>query len=201
MFAESRELVTPAAVSTTTDPPSVADQTAAAAVDAVRSDGGSSVSWTDIAQLVVAVASLGFVTLQLRHIRKVASDDFDQRRRQATFDYLVNTQQERSKRSSEVPPTTAANLKAFIEAALHEDAKERKAIVKYLNYYERLAAGVNNGVFEIEIVNVLWGSTIIEIADNYHDFITNFQSNKTNLWQELVKLSNDLKVLRSTQSK
>ena len=146
--------------------------------------------WTifsDIAQILIGLFTLIFVSLQIRHLRKVAQTDFDQRRRQATFDYISNTQDELRSRSKDIPLTSDPNLDTFIC-----NESNRKAITRYLNYYERLSAGVNHGVFEIDIVDVLWGTTIINIYRKYQHFMENSPTDKDALWKELRILAIEL---------
>lgn len=153
--------------------------------------------WTDVLQVVLGVVTLVLVLIQIRRLQRTASEDLDQRRRQATLDFLTSMQTERRLRSAGVEPTGSANFQAFLQRAMHQGSTEEDKVKKFLNFYERLAVGTNHRVFEVEVVNALWGSIIVSIFDNYRPWIDAYRTrrNNHNLWIDLEKLADRLRSL------
>jgi len=169
-----------ASISTSASPTSLKIKVPPPIVEKTQTDSFWTMQISDFVQILIGLFALAVVYEQIRQLREVAQKDFDQRRRQATFDYISNTQNELRSRSKDIPLTSDPNLDTFIC-----NEANRKAINKYLNYYERLSAGVNHGVFEIDIVDVLWGTTIINIYRKYKHFMETSPTDKDALWKEL----------------
>ena len=174
-------------ISTSASPTSLKINVPPPIVEKTQTDSFWTMQVSDFAQILIGLLTLIVLYVQIFRLRKVAQTDFDQRRRQATFDYISNTQDELRSRSKDIPLTSDPNLDTFIC-----NESNRKAITRYLNYYERLSAGVNHGVFEIDIVDVLWGTTIINIYRKYQNFMENSPTDKDALWKELRILAIEL---------
>ena len=210
----------------------VSTTTIVAASDTELSDSesaGIDVNWFQTVQVLIAAAGVLLVSQQLRQIKRNAKSDFDQRRKESTFDYLVGTQSLLSERSRKIPKSQEKEeLAAFLKVAMTDESSNsgvegqqnptsstpecgetgeqiagdpktnRAAIIKLLNYYERLAAGVNHDVYEFNIVNVVWGGVILEVVDRYKEFMgwyRRFRA-KPELWTELDLLAARLRAER-----
>ena len=151
--------------------------------------------WTDVLQVVLGVVTLVLVLIQIRRLQRTASEDLDQRRRQATLDFLTSMQTERRLRSAGVEPTGSANFPAFLTRAMVPGSTEEDKVKKFLNFYERLAVGTNHRVFEVEVVNALWGSIIVSIVDNYRPWMVAYRDRRgnQNLWLDLEDLAGRLR--------
>jgi hypothetical protein len=195
----------------------VSTTTIVAASDTDLSDSesaGIDVNWFQTVQVLIAAAGVLLVSQQLRQIKRNAKNDFDQRRKESTFDYLVSTQSLRDERSKKIPKSQE-KLAAFLNVAMSVESSDpdveqidgkpetnRAAIIKLLNYYERLAAGVNHDVYEFNVVNVVWGGLILGVVDRFTEFMVWYrqQFKKPGLWTELDLLAVRLRAERQQRS-
>jgi hypothetical protein len=212
----------------------VSTTTIAAESDTELSDSGSAgidVNWYQVVQVLIAAAGVLLVSQQLRQIKRNAKIDFDQRRKESTFEYLVSTQSLRDERSKKIPKSKE-KLAAFLNVAMTVESSDpdvgaqenqlgsmsqsgktgeqidgkpetnRAAIIKLLNYYERLAAGVNHDVYEFNVVNVVWGGLILGVVDRFAEFMVWYrqQFKKPGLWTELDLLAVRLRAERQQRS-
>ena len=212
----------------------VSTTTIVAASDTDLSDSesaGIDVNWFQTVQVLIAAAGVLLVSQQLRQIKRNAKNDFDQRRKESTFDYLVSTQSLRDERSRKIPKSQE-KLAAFLKVAMSVESSDsdveaqqnqmgsmsqsgktgeqidgkpetnRAAIIKLLNYYERLAAGVNHDVYEFNVVNVVWGGLILGVVDRFTEFMVWYrqQFKKPGLWTELDLLAVRLRAERQQRS-
>ena len=195
----------------------VSTTTSVAASDTDLSDSesaGIDVNWFQTVQVLIAAAGVLLVSQQLRQIKRNAKNDFDQRRKESTFDYLVSTQSLRDERSRKIPKSQE-KLAAFLKVAMSVESSDpdveqidgkpetnRAAIIKLLNYYERLAAGVNHDVYEFNVVNVVWGGLILGVVDRFTEFMVWYrqQFKKPGLWTELDLLAVRLRAERQQRS-
>src|SRR5262245_30571239 len=67
-------------------------------------------------------------------------------------------------------PHDVAATDAFIEEAKSRP-ETAKILTNYLNYHEGLAAGVNCGIFDLEVVYRVRGTTIIRLEELYRGYI------------------------------
>jgi hypothetical protein len=70
----------------------------------------------------------------------------------------------------------------------------------YLNYYEVLASGVNEGVFDLGVVDRTSGTTIIKIQEFYGDFIDEVREaeRRPRVYLEIESLAKKLRQRRDT---
>src|SRR5436305_7353918 len=115
-----------------------------------RMSGQTAANYIALAGLVVNLVVLAFPAVQLVLLRKQvdrAEDSLisEQRRsnKQSTFEYLIATIERRHEFLARIPSEKHA-VAAFI-AGLKDKADDRRELVRFLNYYETLAAGVNSG--------------------------------------------------------
>jgi uncharacterized protein DUF4760 len=151
-----------------------------------------------IGGLVVNVIVLGFLIVQITLLRRqvdLARDAFvDEQRRskkQATLDFMAATLDRRHQLHAKVPDETDRAATAQFLDSLKQSNTPPRFLFDYLNYYEVIAAGVNDGTLDLDIVDRTSGSTIRRIADTYRQFIEKRRqvNDQPTLYCELLALA------------
>jgi hypothetical protein len=130
------------------------------------------------AGLIINTIAIVFVIYQVKLLRQQvehAKDVFEreQRRvqRQSTLEFVGTTMQRLAELADRMPsPFDVAGTAAFIEDT-RSNAEARKLFISYFNYYEGLAAGANCGIYDIEVIYRVRGTTIIRLEELYRDFV------------------------------
>jgi Domain of unknown function (DUF4760) len=148
---------------------------------------------------VLNLVAVSFVGLQVRQAARQASKTTEDQqlewvrgRKQATIEFIMSTVQLNKELKAALPfsdrdPTKA---QALLEAA-EKDTAVAGSIRAYLDYLEYVAAGVNEGVLDLGMVDSMSGGRIVDVARNYRPYIERrrqeFQS--TTLYLELERLA------------
>ncbi|GEM_PF-6991990 len=156
---------------------------------------------------VVALVFLGAQLYLLREQVRQAKDAYisEQRRarKQSTLDFISATLERRLRFQQEIPsvkdPEATLN---FIRLAKTDEAAA-KSILGFLNYYEYIAAGVNAGILDIDVIDSTMGTTVMRCQEGYVDFVAEVRERDSHptLYEELDALAKLLRELRSTKFK
>lgn len=89
---------------------------------------------------------------------------------------------------------TDANGKMMLD--VKEGLPIRNAITGCLDIYEYLAAGIQQGIFDEEVILTLFKSSIIRVYKVFHKYIDHYnemyQKSNKKIWENLVKLAEKL---------
>lgn len=107
---------------------------------------------------------------QIAQAREATVAEHDRRRREATIDFYLATMRRRHDLRDDLADDRDRKAVArLIEKIRDEgiDSDKGHAVREYLNLWESLAVGVEEGVYELEIVDALTGARMVAIAENY----------------------------------
>ncbi len=162
-----------------------------------------------ILALAVSVITLFFLVAQIRLLRgqveqakEVYVAEHRRSRRQSTLEFLSSTMEQRHSMYNKTPyATKPEEVQAFLER-LDQDADAKSTIRLYLNYFELLACGVLDEIFDIEVVDRVLGSVIISVQNNYEPLISHLRTttNQPLLYRELSALAQVLLERRTTEA-
>jgi hypothetical protein len=125
------------------------------------------------------VATLLFVGTQINQSYQATEraaisqeDEASRRRRQATIDAYVTSQEYRAQLTRMLPwnDRDPAEVASLIERA-KEDPAILGAIRYYVNFWENLAVGVEQGVYDIRTVHALASDHVEALAQNFKPYI------------------------------
>jgi hypothetical protein len=151
---------------------------------------------------ILGLGSLIFVGIQVRrgatetrHAALAEEAERLRQRKRETINAVAATAKYRQEMKSALPwnDRDAATVKAFLAEAENDD-KARHAVRAYLDYVEMLAAGVNEGVFDLSTLARMQGGRIVAIAANYSDYIDRRRGelNSPTLYSELTALAEEI---------
>jgi hypothetical protein len=154
-------------------------------------------SWSSIFSgvgLLISAASTAFLVVQIRRAKLTFETEQARLKRQSTLEFIATTMERvydlggAMPQSGDIPATMA-----FIEKA-RSSPETMRIFQVYFNYHESLAAGSNCGIFDIEVIYRVRGTTIIRMAELYHDFVEELRaaSNHPERYREIDKLAKRL---------
>ncbi|MEU7866380.1 DUF4760 domain-containing protein [Dactylosporangium sp. NPDC049140] len=155
-----------------------------------------------VAALVVNIVFLALLVKQLRLLQQQITDASEsfvaeqvRIKRQATLAHIAATMEHRRRVSSEVPPDTDPEAVREFTRDADSNSPNGRLLRNYLNFYENLAAGINIGVFDIDVVARTSGTIIVRVYDAYKDFIVRFrEANRHDLaYVEMEELAEALR--------
>jgi hypothetical protein len=143
---------------------------------------------TDIIQTIL----LAVVILQLWVSHRSFQADHERRKKQATFEY-VNAVSERFR--------TALNrfdekhgIGTVVDISNYDD-DDRFIVKSYLNEIEYICAGVNAGVFDLEILHKMMGSGLIGRHHRFQQYINEKRQTKKTTFVEFSEVVRNLETL------
>jgi hypothetical protein len=127
-----------------------------------------------IGSLFVNVIVLFFLVVQIALLRKQVDlakgaflDEQVRSKKQATLDFMAATLDRRHALHAMVPDETDHVAVTDFLTSIEQSVTPPRFLFDYLNYYELIASGVNDGTLDIDIVVRASGSTIRRIASTY----------------------------------
>ena len=142
--------------------------------------------------LVAFALQLRLMRIQLRQSSDATERDHQQRRRQATLEFVTATF-DRSQRLVErgLPALFKDEVELFADAPAALDDPRNDVIREYLNGFEAFATGVNLGLYDLEVVNHLRGTVIVRTMVLYRSWIEarRVLNQNPNQYRELETLS------------
>jgi hypothetical protein len=151
-------------------------------------DQGALATWALVATSLLAA---GLVVWQLRDGTRARRDQNAILVKQETLRMFIATLDHRTPQGLPFPSDDdAAGVSEFIRRAANEPLVER-AITRYLNYWELVAAGDIDGQLDDELLQRLSRSRVLSVWANYEPFISRGRelSGSDLPWHELQTLA------------
>jgi hypothetical protein len=166
------------------------------------------VSTAEAIATIINIAGLVFLGAQVMLARRALSDnakaqerEWERQRRKSTLDMLAATSQYRESLKAGLPwnDRDPKEVAAFLARA-NGDREKLVPVREFLNYYEDLAVGARQGVFDIETISMSEGSRIIATAENYRVYVEDIRREigKSTLYENLECLAEILRSLRKS---
>jgi hypothetical protein len=124
--------------------------------------------------LVINSLGLIFVAVQLvlgrRQIRREAA----RLKRQSTIDFYMTTLERVGKWRANLPDDwDKAAVDQYVHNAYNpKDSGKLQTLAGYLGYFESLAVAVRTGIYDVDVLDLIAGSRVINISQNYQDFFS-----------------------------
>jgi hypothetical protein len=157
----------------------------------------------------VSVVALIFLAWQLVLLRvqiKQAKDAFVTEqarvRRQSTLEFIATTLERRQALGRDVPSELDKTAVAkFLEEA-KADRRVHRRLDDYLNYFEMVATGVNNEIFDIDVIDRASGTIIVRVEETYRDFVRDVREREAapTIWKETQALATAIRARRDENS-
>jgi Domain of unknown function (DUF4760) len=126
---------------------------------------------TGVVLLIFVVIQLRLLSKQLEETRQQFANEQKRLKQISTLENMNETTQYRHQLSRQMPLEYDSDaVKRFIESA-KSNLEDRQLLGSYLNYYENLAAGINIGVYDLDIVDRTVGSLMLRVFDRYEPYI------------------------------
>jgi hypothetical protein len=134
---------------------------------------------TTIIGLAINGIGLIFVATQVVLARRQLQDNIDlstrealRLKRQATIDFYMSTIQKVNEWRSLLPDEwDKPAVEKYVDKAYgHGGKNELHVLAAYLQYLEALAVAVRSGIYDLDVLNSIIGSRIINICENYQPF-------------------------------
>jgi hypothetical protein len=154
---------------------------------------------TNLVVLIFLVVQLAFLRDQIRNAQEVFIVEQQRSNRQSTLEFLAATIERREEIAAQIPSSSSKSEFAQFFTSLDDNPDNRHRLMVLLNYYESLAAGVNVGAFNVEIVDRVVGHTIVRLYDTFCEFIEKrrIQSQSPKAYVELEQLAELIRVRRT----
>jgi hypothetical protein len=137
---------------------------------------------TTIIGLAINAAGLVFVATQVVLARRQLQDNIDlsakealRVKRQATVDFYMTTMQKVSEWRSILPGDwDRSGIDAYLSSAYGRDGRAKiEILASYLQYFEALAVAVRFDIHDLSVLDLIAGSRIMNICENYRSFFVN----------------------------
>jgi Domain of unknown function (DUF4760) len=147
----------------------------------------------------INLAALSFLGIQVRsasaqakHATAEQVAEHTRQQRRDTIEAANRTARYREELKAALPwdDRDKAKVEEFLANA-EKDVQARRPIRAYLNYFEMLAVGVHQGVFDLSTLTRISGGSIIAVATNYASYIERRREelNAPQLYSELITLA------------
>lgn len=127
--------------------------------------------WTLCVAIIAMVVNAGLFWLlrdQIKQGARATALDHDQRRMQATLEFITATSA-RAAEFKDIPALTHEAVDPFIVEPM---PRERGEMIRlWLNVYEGLATGVNMGLYDLELTERVRGAAVVRIWELYKPWI------------------------------
>jgi hypothetical protein len=140
-------------------------------------------TWSNLiaaAGLTVSAATFVFLIVQVSLARKQlrqAQSSFEaeqlRSKRQSTLEFLAATIERKQEFVKVLPHELDFRRVSRFKNKLRKSEDARRLLWNYLNYFEAIATGVNSGIYDLETVSRIDGSTIVRVFETYKDIISN----------------------------
>jgi hypothetical protein len=152
--------------------------------------------------LAMLLWQIRLLRLQINQAKDAVIDQQWRARRHSTLEFYGSTQDRRLGFLTEVPSLKdMAATRSFIELAL-QDNTTTITLRRFLNYYELIAAGVNDDIFDITIMDRVAGTTIMNIWRRYGAYIIRLrrEEDHASMFQEIEQLAASIALRRDAQA-
>jgi hypothetical protein len=154
--------------------------------------------------LVVLIFQLRGLRQQIESAADEARDRNTRERRRETMEVYAATLSKRIELRDDIDQDRDAEAIARRVERLKKaksSEEERDAILDYLNYWEMLAAGVNEKILDYETASLIARGKIIAIYENYGPYIEwRRDTHDDSLYSELQKLAEKLEAERAQEA-
>ncbi|MCM1495974.1 MAG: DUF4760 domain-containing protein [Bacteroides sp.] len=127
-----------------------------------------------IAQLIVDIFTCVGIIIALFEfhlLKKSTLADCERTQKQATMDLYIEIKEELYITNQEIYKRFKRNIVNYEDI---ENNEEMLAMIKrYLNIMELMAAGINTGIYNIDVFDRLYGDVTVRLADQLQDYIHN----------------------------
>jgi type II secretory pathway pseudopilin PulG len=130
-------------------------------------------AWLQLVSTLMAVVGITFVAYQIKLTRDQIQREAARIRKQSTLEYARQTLDTRHKNWPELPDDwNAAEVKRFInECVTDQSGTALESALGYLGLLETLCIGIDQGIYDKNTVNELYGSRMAIVAQNYKPLI------------------------------
>jgi hypothetical protein len=164
---------------------------------------------SSIISAIAATINLGALVFVGMQVRNAASEsrraaeyqeaEGQRQRKRDTINAVIATSQQRDKLKTALPwnDRDAVEVADFLRQ-VEQDQDRRAAVRAFLDYLEMIAAGVNDGVFDVETVSRTFGGRIVAVASNYAPYIElrRRELNSPSLYIELESVAASIREYR-----
>jgi hypothetical protein len=146
------------------------------------------VALADLIQILLLAA----VVAQLVFNRRAMLADHERRKKQATFEY-VNAVAERFRSAlnefdSKHGPKKVVDISDY-------DEEDRLMVKAFLNEIEYICAGVNAGVFDLDILNKMMGTSLKSRHHRFNQYIENARKDRATVFIEYSEVVRKLSLM------
>jgi hypothetical protein len=150
--------------------------------------------WIQIGVLfVTAVIGIWQIRIGVNSVR----EDHDRRRKQATIEYINDVRDRYRAEHRHLLRALGGPMNAQSVEKIRSNPDLNARLLDLLGLFEGLAAGVNAGVFDVELLNRVSGGYLIRVFETYKAYmLARRQSRWPSLYREFEQLVQDLRKLR-----
>ena len=143
---------------------------------------------------IIEIAMLIIVSVQLYFLRKAYKADHERRKKQSTIEYL-------SRIRDIYRPVDRKLIEKYGKKALNPedvDKADMADLREFLSVLEHLSVGVNTGVYDIELVNRMSGTFLLETHAKVTPYINFSRKDRgsDSIYQEFDVMSRKIKGMR-----
>lgn len=165
--------------------------------------------FTTIVGLAINGIGLIFVAVQVvlarRQLRLNLNQSVKEAERvkcQATIESYMATMQRVSEWRAVLPDDWDRHaIDAYVTDAYRSRNKDKKRVLaNYLQYYEALSVAVLSGIYDLDVIDSIGGSRIINIAENYQAFFAKRRKEvgADTAYRNIENLAKELSALRNS---
>jgi hypothetical protein len=156
------------------------------------------------AALIFLGGQVALARRQLRYAQQVTAAEDARRRSQATIDFYMATIDKVIRWREDLPNDwdSAAIERLITEAYETNDDRRQRQIAVYLGFFETLAVAVRHGVYDLNVIDDIAGSRLLNISSNYETFFKRrrIQVGAQTAYENLVWLGKELATLPSRRT-
>lgn len=160
--------------------------------------GGAAV--TNIVVFGVLLLQLSYLRRQIRQAQESTELDHGRRRRQATIEFYATTLDRLQRLREDLPhDRDSAAVEAVTRRALSGDDEANKKIAAYLTMHNLVAVSVRSDVFDVVVIDHLFGGRLLALVANYGPWIehTRRQLSYPTMYSDLEWLADQIAARRA----
>ena len=143
--------------------------------------------------LVTAAIGIWQIRIGINSVRQ----DHDRRRKQATIEYINDVRDRYRAEHRHLLRVLGGPVNAESVEKIQSNPELNARLLDLLGLFEGLAAGVNAGVFDVELLNRVSGGYLIRVFETYKAYmLARRQSRWPSLYREFEELVENLRKLR-----